>query len=391
MRKLPNWLDGLYDYTGGMSSPEIFRTWAGISIISAVLERKVFLNTAIGVLYPNLYIFLVAPPGVGKSVLTALSSRVVQSVGRVHLASSSITRATLIEELNDAVRTVSKGGTPQSYNALYVCSNEMGVVLPSYDMEFMNKLTDIYDNQPYSEKRRNAKHNVEIKKPTINLMVGGTPGYLGEVLPDVAWEQGFMSRVILCYAGESPRASLFNIRESDQELYGKIISDLKQIATLQGECTFTPEAAEILDQFYMSKGDATAPLHPKMQHYNTRRPAHLLKLSVVASVIEKDDLVITGENVRQALEWLTETEATVPEIFAAMRGGGDQAIMKDTWYHVYTYNRKHNKHLPAASVLAFMSQRAAADKITYILKLMENAKLLEKKQGGYWAKGEPNT
>ena len=80
MRKLDDWLTSFMDYTASMSAPKLFRQWTGLSMLSAALERKVWIETELGHLYPNLYVFLVSPPGVGKTVLTSMSIRAIKAL-----------------------------------------------------------------------------------------------------------------------------------------------------------------------------------------------------------------------------------------------------------------------------------------------------------------------
>jgi hypothetical protein len=194
MRQLANWLDGFTEYTERLSTPHIFRIWGAIAIAAATLERKVWAETEIGRVYPSLFTLLVAPPGVGKSVITALGHRIINQLPNHKTSSSSITRATVVEELAEATRFVQiKGGGAAQYNSLFVCVNELGVLMPGYDTEMMQKLTDIWDCTPYSERRRDKRHNAKIDKPQINLFAGVTPGYLASILPEVAGD-GFASR-----------------------------------------------------------------------------------------------------------------------------------------------------------------------------------------------------
>lgn len=384
MRQLSDWIASFEQYTSLVSSPGIFRRWAGISLVAAALERKTWIETSVGILYPNMYIFLVAPPAVGKTVLTSLVWRMMKELKDHKVASSSVTRATIVEELAEAqrFRSVPNSGAYE-YNSLYVVSNELGVLLPGYELEFMSKLTDIYDCHPYSEKRRNAKHNADIKRPQLNILAGTQPGYLSSIIPEVAWEQGFLSRSILVYSGTVVRGSLWAKTKADVSLWEKIITDLKMIGSMYGEFRFTPEAALLIDQFYQETHKATAPLHPKLQHYNTRRPAHLMKLMQIAAASTGEDFVITVDHFQQALDWLVEAENVMPEIFKAMNTGGDSSIMKDAWYYIFQEQAKSGKAIPEDRLVAYLGQRVPAEKIRWIIEVMQNAKLLSVEIGSY--------
>ena len=47
-------------------APSAYVIWSAISVISAVLKKKVWVRRGTYKVYPNQYIVLVGPPGVGK-------------------------------------------------------------------------------------------------------------------------------------------------------------------------------------------------------------------------------------------------------------------------------------------------------------------------------------
>lgn len=392
-RKLPNWLDGWVTYTEVLPSPELWRLWSGISLIAGVLERKVWIKTGMGVLYPNLYTVLVGPPGVGKTVLTSQVWNMWNELSDngdpngFHLASSSLTSASIIDDLREANRRVIHPNMEIStFNSLAICSNELGVLLPEYDNSFMSKLTDIYDGHPYSERRRTKELNFKIDHPQINLLAATTPSYLNSILPEGAWDQGFLSRTLLVYAAERMTRPVFSELEMQTGLYKELTFDLRQIFSLHGGVKFKQEAADAIEN-WNRQGQPPVPEHPKLMHYLTRRLAHLLKLCIVACVSESDDLVVTLSHFQTALDWLVQLEFYLTDIFKAMVVGGDQKAMQETWYFVATQYAKTNEPVSEGLIIEFLSQRVPANNVARVLGVMESAGLLKKKftgNGGNW-------
>ena len=54
------WLEKYLEYTEDQESPSIFHLWVGLSLISAVLGRRVWIDRGYYFLFPNLYVVLVA-------------------------------------------------------------------------------------------------------------------------------------------------------------------------------------------------------------------------------------------------------------------------------------------------------------------------------------------
>ena len=385
MRKLPSFIDGFSEYTEGLPSPSLFRKWAGIAIVAGALERKVWLTTRMGNLYPNLYTIFVAPPGVGKTVLTSRIWSMWQGLKSHHVASSSVTKASLIDELNEARRDLVRPEGVDSFNSLLVASNELGVLIPGYENDFMNTLTDLYDGHPFGERRRTREINIKMEKPQLNFVAATTPSYLNNVMPEGAWDQGFISRVLLIYSGETTLRPLFEENNVNQKLYKDLEHDLDIIGKLYGPCVFDDAPAKLITDWHMA-GGPPAPDHPRLLHYNIRRTAHLLKLCVIASVSRSDELRVTEADFVTAFDWLVEVETFMPDIFKAMKSGGDSKAIESTWHFCYEHWMKKKEPIPETIVVGFLQERIPAHSVMRVLDIMVKSGLLTKQ---ITSKGQP--
>ncbi|NJL70369.1 MAG: hypothetical protein HC888_01565 [Candidatus Competibacteraceae bacterium] len=183
-----DWVTDFTNMTQGISSPELFRKWVAIYVVSAAMQRNVWAVTNGRPLYPHLYTILVAPPGIGKTkILSKGREMLIALKPDVHVAFSSLTAASLIDNLHDAVRRhIRPDAVPAAVvdNCLSIVSSELGVLLPTYDPSFMNTLQDLYDCLPYSQKRRTRDISIEIPNPQINILAACTPAYLQGTLPE---------------------------------------------------------------------------------------------------------------------------------------------------------------------------------------------------------------
>lgn len=381
MRQLGRWTDEFTKYMAGKGSPTIFVRWAGIFAIAAALERKVWIRSAKGILYPNLYIITVGPPGAGKTLSTSVVYDLLTKLDDHYIAPSSVTKASLIDALVGAERKLIRPKEDPaiiSFNSLTVASDELGVFLPSYENDFMNVLTNIYDCRVYSETRRTAKINIKMDAPQLNFTAATTPSYLTGVLPEGAWDQGFLSRTMLIYSGAEAPKAIFNEFTWDAKTEALLEHDLRHIGQLYGKINFTEESKELIEAWHMSGGEP-APNHPKLAHYNTRRTAHLLKLCMIASVSRGDDLTVTVDDFAEALDWLTEAEAVMPDIFKAMKTGGDARVIEECYHFAYTLWMKE-KPAPILEhrLFHFLQERTPAHNVSRIMEVMEKSGLLQR-------------
>lgn len=364
-------------FTAGAPSPEIFRRWAAVSAISGALERKVWTKPYGFNLYPNTYVILVGPAGVGKSIVTSRVQRLWKELTNHHVGKTSLTKASLMDDLRDATRHVIRPGENPSYiefHFLNILSNELGVFIPAYDAEFMSALTDVWDGHGYSERRRGTKEQFELPNAQINLLAGTTPAYLGGTMPATAWDQGFLSRTMLVFSGDSQLIPLFQSSNEDAKGFTALADDLKIIGNLFGPMTFTTEAAELIGRWHMAGGPPT-PEHPKLTSYCARRTAHLIKLCMIVSASSADNLKITEEHFIEALDLLVATEAAMPEIFKAMSTGGDQRAMEDLWYHILQLYAKTRKPVGESFLIAFLSERVPSYSVMKIIEVMVKSKI----------------
>lgn len=366
-------------------SPALYTKWAGIYAVGAVAERKVWLTTTKGRTYPNHYIVLVGPAGIGKSVCTNTVFDLIEEIRSpenvVHLAPTSVTKASLIDALDNAERRIIRPTqTPpvETFNSLIVIANELGVFLPAWDGEFMSVLTDIWDNKRYAETRRTKSLAITIPRPQLNILSATTPTHLNMLLPEGAWETGFMSRTLCVYSSEIIHTNIFVEREKSDTLWKDLIHDLTCIYKTFGEFTITVEAMDAINAWAES-GGMPMPNHPKLLSYNTRRLHHLLKLCMVAALAGDSDLIITVDHFVEALDWLTELETFMPDIFKSMRTGGDAAAIEECYHYCFTqYMRTGKKHVPEQLMWAFLQDRVPAHNIARILEAMERAGLIKK-------------
>lgn len=374
-----NFIDAFVEETSGTDSPEMFRRWAGIMAVSGALERKAHTYSRRSQMFPNCYVVLVGPPGVGKTVVVDVVRQLWKRLKHVHVASSNVTRASLIDELNAATRTTVR---PQllvpvtSFNALLVASNELQVFMSSYEGDFMGVLQDLYDcKDDFSEHKRTKDLHIHVKHPSLTFFAGTTPSYLNDLFGLAAWDQGFAARTIFVYSGEVNRGDIFI--PGPAATYDDLAHDLKIINAIEGEYLWEAEAAVALTEWYKAKGPPE-PTHPKLLHYQTRRHAHLIKLAMIAAAACSDELVVRLPHYQIALGWLLSTEVFMPDIFKASTGA-DGKVMEDAWHYLYTLWVKEKRPIIEARLVKFLSERAPVHSVGRLLEVMVKSNMVKER------------
>lgn len=382
-RRLASWIDAFYSYTEHLPSPALFRKWAGIAAVAGALERKVWIRLPAydANLYPNMFTVIVGPPGVGKTVVTDKVRELWGKLDDHFVAASSLTKASLVDDLRDAQRDVIRPrDTPPTvtFNSLLIAANELGVLIPGWENDFMNVLTDIYDCKVYSERRRSKELKFKLDAPQLNLLAATTPSYLNNVLPEGAWDQGFLSRTLIIFSSETMIRPLFDAPSTNSGVFNDLVADLLTIGNLYGKMSWTPEAAAAISAWHTGGGEPK-PDHPKLLGYTTRRTTHLIKLCMVASVSRSDDLIIERSDFDIALDWLIEAEFYMPDVFKAMTVGGDARAIEECWYFVYRAWLKEKAPIAKARVTEYLMARVPIHNVERIIEAMSSAGILNQK------------
>lgn len=384
-RKLSSWVDAFYEHTSLLPSPSLFRKWAGIATVAGALSRRVWVKTFNSQLFPNLYIIICSPPGVGKTVLTSKVQDIFSEMKGHFLAPSSVSRASLMDVLEESKHSVFRPmeiPPTVQFNSLFIVTNELATLIPAYEQDFMGTLTDIYDCKRYGEKKRTKDITISMPAPQINMLAATSPSYLNELMPMGGWDQGFISRVILVFSGETVLRDPFEELTETSIKQKDLVDDLRIIGELYGRITFDESAALALKTWHL-KGGPPKPDHPKLIHYNTRRTAHLLKLCMVASVSRSNDLRVTVEDYQTALNWLLEAELYMSDTFKAMTQGGDSKAIEDIYYYVYQAYIKNKKPVPEYQLINFIQNRVPAHSVMRVLENMVRGGLLKKVLDAY--------
>jgi len=377
------WVERFVEDTEGIPSPPLFRQWGAISILSSAMERKVWLRSLGDEIYPNMFNLLIGGPGSGKTFVTNIVSKMLRTITEagdpedLYLSPTNMTKAAFADALAHAQRRHVLPDRVVAFNALAVVSNELGSLLPAYDKEMMNTLTDLYDSKIYEEHKRSTNLKIKIDSPVVNMIAGSTPAYLRNLVPEGAWEEGFFSRVILIYSGITILVDPF--KEFRGALNDELISALYSIYSLYGEFTFGAEAINLIRE-WNEGGCEPRPTHPRLENYNARRLVHLLKLSMIASVSRKPNLDVVQADVETALQWLIGAEKQMEDLFKAMRQGGDRDLMREATEFVMQYFLRKKAGMPRHMLYGFVAERTPAHNVEKLIGVMLQAKLL--KEGG---------
>ena len=379
-----DFVDQFVKFTEERPSPEIFRKWAAITTLSGALEKRVWTMTKAGPQFANLYVMLVAPPGVGKSQAINPAEQLLKATKKYHIAPNSVTAASFIDALVKAHRTVLLPDNKiLQYHHIFVFAAELGVFLNTHDLNFLSIINELFDHKDsYREERRHSlKEPIEIPKPMTTLLVGSQPGFLATLLPDAAWTMGWTSRMLMVYSSTAPDVPLFGEYKNQDKVMSSLVKKLDDVADYYGEMKWDQSAIAEMERWRKDKW-GPVPDHPKLANYLPRRGTiFTVKLAMIAAMSRGETLAIRLQDVERARGWLLEIEALMPCIFRDMIMRSDDQVIEEVFQYSFEIYLKHRTPLASAQILRFLAQRTPAEKAERILSLMEKSGIFERVAG----------
>ena len=323
-----DWLEDYLEFTSNTEPPDIFRRWVGISCLASVLQRKVYLPRSDDlIIYPNLYIVLVAPPGkarkgtsmkVGFKLLTEPAMQVV-------LSAEATTREALIRALGNArLFYRNEEGYEHPHSSLTIYSPELAVFLGNGSTQMYSDLTDWYDcRDVWNYQTKQKETSDELRNVWVNLIGATTPALIQKTIPPDAIGGGLSSRMIFIYANRKGKI-VPNPQTTNEERQQRsdLLERLEKIHLLSGRFVTTSAYEELWEKWYVSIEDKPPFQDDKFAGYFERRPEIVLKLSIILHVSREANMLIDEIDLARAIYTLEQAEVNMPR---ALRGVGQNS------------------------------------------------------------------
>jgi Protein of unknown function (DUF3987) len=344
-----------------ITSPQAFIDVGFYYMISVALQRRVWLGDAIPnerATFPNMYVLLVAPPGVGKGLVIKPISRALQSVRKVPEALKEVKdqvegavvdygviAATLLElkqtttknEFDAMVFPVGADSTtyqalvqdhagsirsliitdahgkkrPYMHSSMYFSVEELGNLFRENQTELMNYLLAAYDCGNYRYKTKHQGEDI-LRNPSLCLLGGTTYDFIREATINRIIDQGLTSRALFI-AADKPRAYRFDLGSIDDEQarsYAIIVEHLTKLSKIHGALSFSADALAYLTEYFVVQFPKLIPtVDPRLLHYYARKNQHVRKIAMAMHFSEQTtDMVISLDTAQKALALLDSLE-----------------------------------------------------------------------------------
>ena len=346
---MEHWLYMMKD----IGSPLSFIIFPFIVMIGACLQRRVWMPFGPSTLYPNIFLILVAPPGVGKTrvlseitklmryhfylpddkqkILDNLRGRegtetlVEEFLKREAVLhgllfpspADSTTLAALTQEMalpqtTHTGRFTDFKGKP---NNLYMGASMISILEELSDLirvdrdcgDLMRFLGRAWDCGDYRRKLKTGGEDL-LRHISMTLMAGTNLEFMQSAFNNKVLAEGFAARTLFLYEDkERKREFVYGDLNPDQKASQQVIlKRIKELSRVYGQLEMTPEAFAFMKEWYeVEENGFRTNSSRRLDYFFTRILVHLFKMTSALHFLDKNDGIITLDDLRQGL-WLID-------------------------------------------------------------------------------------
>lgn len=416
-------------YQEHSTAPDLFIDYGFYFMISAALQRRVWLGRNGAELYPNIYVVLIAPPGVGKGIIVKpvteiLRSfkkrkdlgdevnKIIQSTGAdaqsivdavklqndvrnlvLPAAADATTYQALVKDNAQALTPYryDKGDGKKglyTHSSMYFSLTEMASLFQQDQKRLLDYLLDAYD---CGDHRYKIKGNVRggeedcVFRTCVSILAGTNPSWIADSTMDKIIGEGFSSRSFFVYAPAARRYTFDNIEYREDNLAAKkiVVEHVRKLTTIFGGIDYTPEAHEFLSNYMTEEYPGElARADKNIEPYFGRKAVHLKKMCLVLHFSERADFEesISLTTAQRAFNALRVMEASMPAAFAYRRRNPLSAPTQLLTKLIAT----SKGGLTYEAILIGMHGEVGLEELKEIIEYLENSKQIKKdKEGKY--------
>lgn len=317
------WLEKVLEQTDELEPPQDFFYWAGLAAIAAVVKGNVFLDRFSYVLYPNIFVLLVADSGMRKGVPINFAKKLVSKINNNRVISGRNTIEAIVNTLSKDY-TLEGGGMIKKATGFLVAS-EFATLIQENDLA-LTILTDLYDSNYHDEDgwKNTLKTQGQETLRGVNLSMLGASNqeHLEEILQSRDIKGGFIARTYLIHGDKKHRINSLVYKPKKMVNYDELVGHLQVLAGLRGQFEWHPDAAKYYDDWYKDYNKRQEKREHKDETGSSNRfEDHVLKVAMLIALADRGELELTVPDIEKSLDVCHQFLFTVDKLMITPKKG----------------------------------------------------------------------
>tara|TARA_R110000796_G_scaffold71635_2_gene162575 strand:+ start:923 stop:2137 length:1215 start_codon:yes stop_codon:yes gene_type:complete len=372
---MPNedFLTNYFDYATGNEVPDIFHKWAGISALSMCAGRRFWLEFSPDyVLYPHMYILLIAAAGGRKTSAMSPAKSILRDVGEIPICGDTITKEALCKEMSaddyEGIRTFKDPETLRISKFTQTCifANEWVHFIATNPIGMLDFFTAVWD-QPFYDGRTKNMGNDFFVGPTVPILGCLTTDIMTSQLKTDLISGGFIRRCCMIHSDDRGTPVAFPTKSTTQHAAReRAVKRAKYVAHSDrfcGKIEWGEGAIPWYDEWYKAQfHEHEKVVNPLLRGYYNARHDLMLKVAMLLSLSDGTK-TLEVKILKTAIEYIEGYEKHLPKVFEG--AGRNEHAMVAT--QILERLRTHGK-LPKKKLLREMFGHANAAELAGIIE-----------------------
>lgn len=314
-----SFLQNYRTFCSGNEANPTYHIFSGLSALSAITQRRIWIDLGYFKIYPNLYVVLVGPAGGRKTTAMDICCKLIDKLGTIPYTTDCVTKEKLIMDVRAEERTIAE--MPDLHKDLKIVSptalflTELSDFLGPSSIGMVNFLTAIYDRDVYTYKTKN-KGSEKLIGPYLTILGCTTPEWITTYLRSDVISGGFSRRTLFIYEWEEgKRIPRPKITDEMVVAWNDCLTHARAISKLCGPMRWSDDASKFFDNWYIN---LKIPSDSSVIGYFKSKHIQLIKVAMLISLSESTDMVLEIRHLEFGLHLLGLAENNLIRVFQGM-------------------------------------------------------------------------
>lgn len=387
----PNFLRDYLTYASDNEAPRMFHVWAGLTAVSAAVGRRVFLAWGTRAMYANIYVLLVGDAGNGKSITMVNFKKLFRSIKPELQHSASRESPQGLWQFmtgNLDIKPPIEAGSMELIkwpngqllptHPMLILANEFLNFISMDDKGWINELNDIYDEDMYHYRTKNAGQN-KVIGPYITMLGGLTTDVALDMQKAKIISTGLARRVLFQFGSrrfDDPHAFLTETQEQ-RDAFSRCEAHLNLLRKSVGEFQWNEQAKAWFQDWYNQHSRLTPKRSPQTRSWFTSKPDQLLKVAMLLSLCEGIDFNLTVQNFQEAAEFLEILERDLYRIFGGVGRNETAGVAMQVFEYISGLTEPISKKQLWIKMFNFLSPKDARKEFDEVLSYLAETKKIQ--------------